>query len=69
MSKFYISATNWLRQYLVNDERGVTAIEYGLIAGLVAVGLVLVLTQAGGAIEQIFGAVRDALQQAASSIP
>lgn len=33
----------------MRDEEGATAVEYGLIIGLIAVGLVLVLTAIGGA--------------------
>ena len=33
---------------LLRDERGATAIEYGLIVGLIAVVLVLILSQIGG---------------------
>ena len=33
----------------VREERGATAIEYGLIAGLVAVAIITALTQVDGA--------------------
>ena len=32
----------------LRDEEGATAVEYGLIVGLIAVALVLVLSQVGG---------------------
>jgi len=41
------------------DERGATAIEYGLIAGLVAVGLIVAFTTLGGAITGLFNYVVD----------
>jgi pilus assembly protein Flp/PilA len=46
---------------LIRDERGVTAIEYGLIATLVAVGLITALGLMGGALQTAFGSVVTAL--------
>lgn len=43
------------------DESGATAIEYGLIAGLISIGILAAVTAAGDSIAGIFGAVRDAL--------
>ncbi len=39
------------------DESGATAIEYGLIAALIAVGLVTVLVTLGGDLSTLFGNV------------
>ena len=44
-----------------NDEEGATAIEYGLIAGLMAVVLVGVLASVGEGIEATFQKIIDAL--------
>ena len=38
----------------VQDESGATAIEYGLIAALVAVGMLVALTLAGGSVSSMF---------------
>jgi pilus assembly protein Flp/PilA len=38
----------------VSDESGATAIEYGLIAGLVAVGMLIALTLTGGSVSTLF---------------
>jgi pilus assembly protein Flp/PilA len=46
---------------LARDERGVTAIEYGLIAGLIAVGLIGALTLTGTSLQAKFNAVQAAL--------
>ncbi|WP_349359360.1 Flp family type IVb pilin [Stappia sp.] len=43
------------------DESGATAIEYGLIAGLISIGIITAVTAAGDSIAGIFGQVRDAL--------
>ncbi|CAN7586900.1 Flp family type IVb pilin [Variovorax paradoxus] len=50
------SITRFLR-----DEEGATAIEYGLIAGLIAAVLVLVLTNLGTQVKSKFNAVLVAL--------
>jgi pilus assembly protein Flp/PilA len=38
----------------VNDESGATAIEYGLIAALIAVGIILAATTLGGSLSTLF---------------
>jgi len=47
---------------LLRNEEGVTAIEYGLIAGLIAVGLIVVLTTVGTDLVAKFTQVSTALQ-------
>jgi pilus assembly protein Flp/PilA len=51
----------------LKDEEGVTAIEYGLIAALIAVAIIAVLTTAGGALQDIFTRVSTELTTAASA--
>jgi pilus assembly protein Flp/PilA len=48
----------------VQDEQGVTAIEYGLIAALIAVGLVAALTLVGNDLKTVFNTVADDLNAA-----
>lgn len=48
-------------QGFVNDEDGVTAIEYSLIAALIAVVMILAVTQVGAKVKQTFMAVCTAL--------
>ena len=38
----------------VDDESGATAIEYGLIAALIAVGIIAAATTLGGSLSDIF---------------
>lgn len=52
-----------LKQF-VRDEEGVTAIEYGLIAALVAVFIIGALQVLGTSLVDIFTAVSDALDAA-----
>jgi pilus assembly protein Flp/PilA len=43
------------------DEEGATAIEYGLIAGLIAVVLITALTALGGGLGTLFTNIRNCL--------
>ncbi len=52
---------------LVRDAAGQDLIEYALLAGLIALGSVLLITQAGDSVETIWTAIRDALATAAGS--
>lgn len=45
----------------LKDESGATAIEYGLIAALIAVGLIVVLGTLGGNLQGTFQQVADSL--------
>lgn len=46
---------------LAQEEDGVTAIEYGLIAALIAVGIVTIVTTVGGNLVTVFTSVSNAL--------
>jgi pilus assembly protein Flp/PilA len=46
---------------LINDETGVTAIEYGLIAALIAVAAVSVMTTVGSHLSSTFNTVATKL--------
>ncbi|OVZ55899.1 Flp family type IVb pilin [Pigmentiphaga sp. NML080357] len=41
----------------LKEEDGATAIEYGLIAGLIAVGIILALTNLGTDLSELFGRI------------
>ncbi|MDE1900219.1 MAG: Flp family type IVb pilin [Alphaproteobacteria bacterium] len=45
----------------MKNEDGATAIEYGLIASLIAVAIVAVLTTLGGSLKTVFTSVSTAL--------
>ena len=45
----------------INDESGATAIEYGLIAALIAVGIIAIVGTLGGQLETAFQGVSDGL--------
>ena len=46
---------------LVKDESGVTAIEYGLIAGLISVLIIAAVTLIGTQLQAVFNAIATAL--------
>lgn len=43
----------------LRDEEGASAVEYGLIVGLIAVALVLILTTTGTNLKSLFTIVKD----------
>ena len=51
----------------VNDEDGATAIEYGLIAALIAVGIIAAATSLGGGLNKVFETVSTKLNTAADA--
>lgn len=46
------------------DEEGATAIEYGLIAALIAIALIISLTAVGESLSSIFGTVASEVTKA-----
>ncbi len=47
-----------------NDESGATAIEYGLIAALIAVGIIAAATTLGGSLSGLFNSISGQLNTA-----
>lgn len=56
--------THTLKQF-VRDEDGVTAIEYGLIAALIAVVIITTVTTVGNNLSSVFSYIGDKLTIAA----
>jgi pilus assembly protein Flp/PilA len=48
------------------NEVGATAIEYGLIAALISVGIIAAVSAVGGNLSNVFGSVSSTLSSAAS---
>jgi pilus assembly protein Flp/PilA len=48
----------------VQDESGATAIEYGLIAALIAIGIIAAATTLGGSLSSLFGRISTKLNGA-----
>ena len=47
---------------IFRDESGVTAVEYGLIAGLISVAIIAVLLTLGGDLTNVFNDISGGLQ-------
>jgi len=60
LTKLYVNAKLALENYK-NDERGVTAIEYGLIAAGISIVIASLVGDIGGALKTIFGQIATAL--------
>ena len=61
MLKLYVSLQTFLSQPLRRDERGATAVEYGLMVALIAAVIVGVVTALGGNLTTLFTNVSNAL--------
>ena len=53
--------TNFIKNFW-NDEEGATAIEYGLIAGLIAVAIIVAATTLGTNMSNIFCGIANVLK-------
>ncbi len=58
-----------LVKHFLHDESGATAIEYGLIAGLVSVAAIGALTLMGSSLDAMFTAVSGQLNNAVANMP
>ncbi|MBY8606215.1 MAG: Flp family type IVb pilin [Burkholderia sp.] len=54
--------------WFVEDQNGVTAIEYGLIAALIAIGIIVALTTVGTDLKTVFSTVADDLDSVVAAI-
>jgi pilus assembly protein Flp/PilA len=50
------------------DESGATAIEYGLIAALISVGIILAATALGGSLGNLFNGISDKLDNSMGNL-
>ena len=57
-----------IRELLV-DEEGATALEYGLIAALVSIAVIVSLTNIGQSLNSFFFTASDPLESAANNMP
>ena len=62
----YERTAGWIQSYL-NKTEGVTAIEYALIAALIAVAIITAVTLAGDQLQATFDTIAGAVQNAGSS--
>ena len=73
MLRIYIAGTNFAHaaidamRRLGRETSGVTAIEYGLIAGAIAVAIIATVIALGGDIKNLFATTGNALNSTTSS--
>lgn len=61
MLKLYVSLQNYLVQPLRRDDRGATAVEYGLLVALIAAVIVVAVTALGGKLTSLFTSITSNL--------
>jgi pilus assembly protein Flp/PilA len=61
MLKLFVSVTNFLAQPLHRDDRGATAVEYGLMVALIAAVIVTAVTLIGTKLTTLFNSVATSL--------
>ncbi|EMD9436488.1 Flp family type IVb pilin [Burkholderia cepacia] len=54
--------------WFVEDQAGVTAIEYGLIAALIALGIIVALTTIGTDLSTVFSTIASSLDSAVTAL-
>jgi pilus assembly protein Flp/PilA len=59
MFKIFVSASNFIAASLRRDDRGATAVEYGLIVALIAAVIIGIVAILGGQIATAFSSVSN----------
>ena len=61
MLKAYVSVQTYLAGLLHREDKGATAVEYGLLVALIALVIIGVVTLLGGTLSSIFGKVNSSI--------
>jgi pilus assembly protein Flp/PilA len=61
MLRYYVCILNFLTQPLHRDDRGATAVEYGLMVALIAAVIVVTVTALGGKLNGIFSTISSSV--------
>ena len=61
MLKAYVSVQTYLTGLLNREDKGATAVEYGLLVALIALVIIGVVTLLGGTLKGIFSSVNSSL--------
>jgi len=61
MVRYYVQIHNFLTQPLVRNDRGATAVEYGLMVALIAAVIVTAVTLIGTNLTSVFNKVANAI--------
>ncbi len=57
MIKFYVFLANFLSDRVTRDDRGATAVEYGLMVALIAVAIITAVTLLGTNLSNLFNTI------------
>jgi pilus assembly protein Flp/PilA len=57
MLRYYVCILNFVTQPLQRDDRGATAVEYGLMVALIAAVIVVAVTALGDKVKTIFNSI------------
>ena len=64
MLKSYVRVQTFLNGLLNRDDRGATAVEYGLLVALIALVIIGVVTLLGTSLKNVFGTVASSVSSA-----
>ena len=56
-------------QHRIREEKGATAVEYGLLVGLIAVAIIVTVGLLGGKLNDLFSSIKDSLPGKAATPP
>jgi pilus assembly protein Flp/PilA len=65
-TRLVVKAQSALNSRIAQDETGATAVEYGLIVGLIAVAIIGAITILSGSLQGLFTHISDGLDTAAT---
>jgi pilus assembly protein Flp/PilA len=61
MLRVYVLLQNFMTMPLHRDDRGASAVEYGLLVGLIAVVIIAAVTLLGTKLSDLFGTITSSL--------
>jgi pilus assembly protein Flp/PilA len=61
MLKLFVTMANFLAQPISRDDRGATAVEYGLMVALIAAVIVVAVTALGAKLNTMFGNITTSI--------
>ena len=61
MLRYYVYFLNFITHPLHQDDRGATAVEYGLMVALIAAVIVVAVTALGGKLNGIFSSISSSV--------
>lgn len=69
MLGLYLNARNFVTNRLSREEKGATAVEYGIMVALIAVVIIAAVTLLGGNLSNLFEGVKDKIPTTIPTTP